>query len=107
MHPRTPQRSTYLSKFETASVLPIAAIVRESSGDKFVYCAAGKPGPAAVELGGAITKAIRGQTEDTHGWLYEVPFPEEKKKGPPRLDTVQVNGGGISQAELEMVTSPI
>lgn len=91
-----------------ASVLPIAAIVRESTGDKFIYCPTGKPGPAAMELSAAITARIRGQVADENGWLFEVPFPEEKKM-PPKLASLSINGevAKISEEELRMLTSPI
>lgn len=60
-----------------------------------------------MELGAAITATIRGEVEDTRGWLYEVPFPEEKA-APLKLNTgAEVNGIGVSKEELEMVMSPI
>ncbi|KAM4065474.1 amino-transferase class IV domain-containing protein [Hirsutella rhossiliensis] len=70
------QFSEVLAVGTAASVLPIAAIVRESTGDKFDYCPAGEPGPTAVELAAAITAVIRGQVEDKHGWRYEITFPD-------------------------------
>ncbi|KAI1613401.1 branched-chain-amino-acid aminotransferase 5 [Exophiala viscosa] len=101
--------SEVLAVGTAASVLPIAAIVRESTGDKFVYCPAGKPGPAAVELGAAITACIRGRADDPHGWLYQVPFPEPPRRAPPKLNTLSINGegNGPSEEELSMLTSPI
>ena len=105
--------SEVLAVGTAASVLPIAAIVRESTGDKFVYCPTGKPGPVAVELGGLITAHIRGVEKDSFGWLHEITFPdpvvvEEKKKQKPKLGGLAVNGiEGLKAEELAMVTSPI
>lgn len=73
---RPRKRVTLILNSSTASVLSIAAIVREGTGDKFLYCTDGKPCPVATELEAAVTSAIRGRSEDLHGWLHEVPFPE-------------------------------
>ena len=102
--------SEVLAVGTAASVLPIASVVRESTGDEFVYCPEGKPGPVAVELGGLITKYIRGVEEDSFGWLHEVTFPDPvvEKKQKPKLGGLAVNGiEGLKAEELAMVTSPI
>lgn len=67
--------SEVLAVGTAASILPVATIARESSGDHFVYCPQGKPGPVAVELNQAIANVIRGRDGNVHDWLHEVSFP--------------------------------
>jgi branched-chain amino acid aminotransferase len=90
-----------------ASVLPIAAIVRKSTGDKFVYCPDGKPGPVGVELSGTLRKYIRGEVKDQFGWCYEVDFPEQKKSRIPPPLMVDNLDSGLTAEQLAMVMSPI
>lgn len=59
-----------------AGVLPISAIVRESTSDRFEYCPSGDAGPVAVELAGALTAMLKGRAEDKNGWRYEVVFTD-------------------------------
>jgi len=88
-------------------VLPIAAIVRKSTGDKFVYCPDGKPGPVGVELSGTLRKYIRGEVKDQFGWCYEVDFPEQKKSRIPPPLMVDNLDSGLTAEQLAMVMSPI
>jgi branched-chain amino acid aminotransferase len=59
------------------SVLPIASITNEETGEKFVYCSDGEAGPLAKSLNEDIGEAIRGAGEDRFGWRYEVTFLDE------------------------------
>ncbi|KID60182.1 Aminotransferase atnJ [Metarhizium brunneum] len=59
-----------------AGVLPISAIVRESTSDRFEYCPSGDAGPVAVELAGALTAMLKGRAEDKNDWRYEVVFAD-------------------------------
>ncbi|KAH3911146.1 hypothetical protein HBI56_235900 [Parastagonospora nodorum] len=59
------------------SVLPIASITNEETGEKFVYCENGDARPVAKRLNEDIGEAIRGAGENRFGWRYEVTFPDE------------------------------
>lgn len=70
------------------SVLPIASITNEETGEKFVYCENGEAGPAAKKLNETIGEAIRGPGEDRFGWRYDVTFPD--------VAEAQVNGSAMN-----------
>lgn len=58
------------------AVVPIRSITRTSVADKIVYLEQGAgPGPHAVTLADAITKAYKNAVEDKFGWLRKVTSP--------------------------------
>ncbi|KAF1936888.1 branched-chain amino acid aminotransferase II [Clathrospora elynae] len=85
------------------SVLPIASITNEETGEKFVYCENGEAGPAAKKLNEAIGEAIRGSGEDRFGWRYEVTFPDEVEAEVNGSAMTAKDGAEVKVEELQAV----
>ena len=85
------------------SVLPIASITNEETGERYVYCEDGKAGPAAMKLNEAIGEAIRGTEEDRFGWRYEVAFPDVVGAEVSESAMTAKDGAEIKVEELQAV----